>query len=121
MRIRTAVGAVAPVLLLLAALCPDARAATGTLTVEYERCREGTGTAGIVCLRETVRQRTENPQAGTCVELLTGRHATIRRMVNGTNSRATFYADTHCSQPLGGLAPRAAIGNVAARSVRFAG
>ncbi|MGW1076622.1 hypothetical protein [Streptomyces sp. NPDC002537] len=120
MRIRHALGTVVPVLLLIAGLCPGARAANGALTVEYERCRAGTGVAGTVCLPETVRQRTENPQAGQCIELLSGGHTEVRRIVNGTGSRAYYYADSHCVRRLGTLAPRTAVGNVAARGVRFA-
>ncbi|GAA0368298.1 hypothetical protein QZH56_05480 [Streptomyces olivoreticuli] len=119
MRIRRALGAVAPVLLLVAALCPDASAANGALTVEYDRCSPGTGAAGTVCLHETVRRRTENPPADKCVELLSGGHTTVQQITNGTNSRAVYYSDNRCTRRLGSLAPRAAVGNVAARSVKF--
>ncbi|MEV6670682.1 hypothetical protein [Streptomyces sp. NPDC051162] len=119
MRIRRALGAVAPVLLLVVALCPDARAANGALTVEYDRCQPGTGAADTVCLHEKVQRRTENPPAGKCVELLSGEHTTVRQISNGTNSRVLYYSDNRCVRRLGTLAPRAAVGNVAARSVKF--
>ncbi|MGK5543722.1 hypothetical protein ACSNOH_03130 [Streptomyces sp. URMC 127] len=120
MRIRHALGTAVSVLLLsTVASAPAAHAANGTLTVDYSRCRAGTGIPGVACYREDVSRTEKDPQDGKCFSLLTENRAKIRKLTNGTNRTAVYYTDRHCTRGARALAPGRSLTNPPVRSVRY--
>ncbi|MFF7726796.1 hypothetical protein [Streptomyces sp. NPDC008001] len=120
MRIRRALGTAVSVLLLTTfAATPGAHAANGTLSVDYARCKAGTGITGVACLRENVSRSEKDPQDGKCFSLLTENRAKIRKLTNRTNRTLVHYTDRHCTRGARTLAPGRSLTNPAIRSVRY--
>ncbi|MFE5868109.1 hypothetical protein ACFQ6V_05550 [Streptomyces roseifaciens] len=120
MRIRRALGtAVSALLLTTLAASPEAHAANGTLTVDYSRCRAGTGITGVACLRENVSRREKDPQDGKCYSLLTENRAKIRRLSNGTSRALVYFTDRHCTRRAGVLGTGRHLTNPPVRSVQY--
>ncbi|MBF6047609.1 hypothetical protein GO001_20595 [Streptomyces sp. NRRL B-1677] len=120
MRIRRALGTAVSVLLLSSfASTPAAHAANGTLSVDYSRCKAGTGIPGVACLPEKVSRSEKDPQDGKCFSLLTENRAKIRKLTNGTNRTVVYYTDRHCTRGARTLGPGRSLTEPAVRSVRY--